>query len=363
MFAAKQMDLFFIKVGLVVLLCLTGLPSLSEAGWWFGSKETSQTKTRHKEVDTLPSRFKGPNKKSARQLKNGLLIHESVLVHDTERTSLVYLPKSYKKDIARPLVIVLHGARLTGWLARATTGFDKIADDEQFIVAYPNALNRQWNDGRRESDNPSFGVDDEQFLLNLIETLVWKYNANRDQVFLTGYSSGGMMAQRFALKHTEAVQSIAEVASTLPLEQFNNKVILKKPLPVLMINGTKDKAFPWNGGTTVILRVKVGPVISVMSMLEYWVEANGGRATLPNQHASFLQTEKGADVDVLNIRTKNNTCMMLYKIKGGGHTWPGSEVALRYIPFLGKQTKDLNASELIWQFFNQNEHDCSVIQQ
>ena len=38
---------------------------------------------------------------------------------------------------------------------------------------------------------------------------------------------------------------------------------------------------------------------------------------------------------------------VFYSIKGGGHTWPGAIP----VPRLGKTTTQINASELIWNFF------------
>jgi polyhydroxybutyrate depolymerase len=38
---------------------------------------------------------------------------------------------------------------------------------------------------------------------------------------------------------------------------------------------------------------------------------------------------------------------LLYAVIGGGHTWPGAEDA----PFLGMTTHEIDATELMWEFF------------
>ena len=43
---------------------------------------------------------------------------------------------------------------------------------------------------------------------------------------------------------------------------------------------------------------------------------------------------------------KNGSSVELYKVIGGGHTWPGSAVSLP------ATNKDFNASKEIWRFFN-----------
>lgn len=39
--------------------------------------------------------------------------------------------------------------------------------------------------------------------------------------------------------------------------------------------------------------------------------------------------------------------VILYTIEGGGHSWPGSDM----LPQLGITTKDINATDVIWDFF------------
>ena len=45
--------------------------------------------------------------------------------------------------------------------------------------------------------------------------------------------------------------------------------------------------------------------------------------------------------------------VILYTIDGGGHTWPGG---LQYLPerIIGKTSKDLDANQLIWDFFKES---------
>ena len=47
---------------------------------------------------------------------------------------------------------------------------------------------------------------------------------------------------------------------------------------------------------------------------------------------------------------KNNTEVVLYIIEGGGHTWPGGYQYLNE-RIIGKTSRDMNAAEVIWNFF------------
>ena len=46
--------------------------------------------------------------------------------------------------------------------------------------------------------------------------------------------------------------------------------------------------------------------------------------------------------------------VLLYGVRGGGHTWPGSRVDLPDV-LMGNTTYDINASEEIWKFFSQHK--------
>lgn len=293
--------------------------------------------------------------------EDGLTIHETLLVDSLIRRTIVHLPSHFKANQKLPLVIVLHGAKLSGWIAQAVTGFDRLSNEEGFIVTYPDALNQQWNDGRKAGDTPSYGIDDVHFIATLIDYMAWKYQIDPERVYIAGYSSGGMLAQKLALELTYKVSAIAEVASSFPINQLRLSKKPGKPISVLMINGTADRAFPWEGGSTRIIRINVGEVAPVMTTFNYWVNANGGPGDLPQRQEALQKKLGGTRVSLYNTRTQNGKCVMLYKIHGGGHTWPGSEVPLRYIPFLGSQSRHLNASELIWEFFKHNQTDCQPI--
>ncbi|MDH4378371.1 MAG: alpha/beta fold hydrolase [Vampirovibrionales bacterium] len=284
---------------------------------------------------------------------NGLTLTETVIVDNRMRQSLVYLPCGYhsEENDKRPLVIVLHGSRLNGTIAKAVTKFDALACEKDFIVAYPNALYKQWNDGRGKGFTPAAEVNDVHFILRLAEVMTVKYAADPKRVYLVGYSSGGMLAQKIAMEASDKVAGIGVVAATLPMRQYEKAPKSTEPMPVVMLMGTNDRAFPWEGGQTNILGVNLGGVSSVKRMVEYWLSANGGI-----QKEMFLDEDlpnTTTDVEASKYQTKNNVQVTLYKINGGGHTWPGARLPFTYIPFLGRQVKNLNAAQVIWRTLSQ----------
>jgi polyhydroxybutyrate depolymerase len=292
-----------------------------------------------------------PNPSCKFNNQKGIRFVETLMVDGLVRKTIVHLPAGYRNSEQLPVVIVLHGAKLTGKILETVTGFDKLSNHENFIVAYPNAVYHQWNDGRAEGYTPAYGIDDVKYISSLMDTLIWKFNADPKRIYLTGFSSGGMMSMRLGRELTNRIAAIAPVSASFPIPALEQDVKPTLPLPVLMINGTHDQAFPWDGGDTKIVGVKVGPVAPVMTTVDYWVKANGGDSAAPEFQQCKHNRKDSTTVDVSYFSTPTKSCVLLFRVNGGGHTWPGSEVPLKYIPLLGRQNRDVSASELIWTFF------------
>ena len=72
------------------------------------------------------------------------LKEESIEVSGIERTYFLHIPPKMNGS----LLIALHGGGGSGKSIARLTGFNELADERGFLVAYPNALRKHWNDGR-----------------------------------------------------------------------------------------------------------------------------------------------------------------------------------------------------------------------
>ena len=52
-----------------------------------------------------------------------------------------------------------------------------------------------------------------------------------------------------------------------------------------------------------------------------------------------------------NYKNNNGTEIVLYKMLGGGHSWPGGE---KIRVFADNPVKNVSATDLIWEFFKNN---------
>ena len=68
--------------------------------------------------------------------------------------------------------------------------------------------------------------------------------------------------------------------------------------------------------------------------------------------AAAYGTSAATDAFVNSLLIVNSVAaVLLYTIQGGGHTWPGSIDVAR----LGRTTQSINATDLIWEFFQGHE--------
>lgn len=257
---------------------------------------------------------------------------------DIERSYRVYIPESYSDEgDPFPLVFVLHGAGGTGAGTEGFTGFNDLAETENFMVVYPDGVNNGWSDGRASTNNEV--INDVRFLGDVVTFLENALTIDPLRVYATGFSMGGMMSYRLACDLPNRFAAVGSVASTMPAYLIPNCTDTV-PVPVIVFQGTDDPVVPWTGVS--------GAYLSAAQTIGFWgahnhcsedfvVEALPN--TVPDDFTVVVKQElAGCDADVT-----------LYGVYFGGHTWPGHplDASLQ----LGQTTRDIDATALIWEFF------------
>ncbi|MEI6050002.1 MAG: PHB depolymerase family esterase [Bacteroidota bacterium] len=283
---------------------------------------------------------------------------ESFIYDSLERTFHIHIPSSYDKTVQLPLVIALHGRGGNGESMILVTrkGFDKLSNKEGFIVVYPDGIELNWNDGRMDEEANDRAhrenIDDVGFISALIDSMINNYNIDPKRVYITGISNGAIMSYRLACELSYKITAIAPVDGNIPLLLLP-ECSPTNPVSVLAINNVNDPLVPFDGGEISghFHRVKLGKVLSVNESINFWVNRNKCSISplvteepdrAPNDGTRVLRKEYNNGI--------NGTHVVLYSIDGGGHTWPGG---FQYLPVwvIGKTSRDINASEVIWSFF------------
>jgi polyhydroxybutyrate depolymerase len=234
---------------------------------------------------------------------------------ETQRTFILYIPGSYDADTASPLLIALHGTPGNGPGMRVSTGLDALADDEGWLIAYPNGVGGSWAAGCLCSDSDLAGVDDLGFVDRLIGRVDSEYRVDDDRVYAVGFSAGGIMSYRIGCDRADAFAGIASIGSSMTWAQKESCNPIR-PVPLLSMIGTNDASFPWNGsGTTA------GQTMPIDSTFSFWGRANGC-----SEDISVDETVPGDGP--LDVRRETyDACsdgseVTRYVIEDGIHAWP-----------------------------------------
>jgi polyhydroxybutyrate depolymerase len=272
------------------------------------------------------------------------LQHQIYFHGPIERHYLLYLPVNYDPLKRIPLLLALHGGGgdARGMLRITQDGFNRLADENNFMVIYPDGFRRQWNDGRpigRRQD-----VNDVGFLGSLIDLIANSYSVDRKRVYVTGISNGGFMAYRLACDLPGLIAGIAPVAALMPFDLKPTQ-----PVATLIIAGTDDPLIPYNGGEVTVGMLRRGRVLSGEATMAVWAKANrceGEPITTtlvdgdPHEAGRVRQTAwSGCGIPIV-----------LDTVEGGGHTWPGGWQYLSE-QMVGKTSRNFDANREIWQFF------------
>lgn len=278
--------------------------------------------------------FPEPGSYTARENYDGL-----------ERSYRIYIPESYvDQDEPVALVLVFHGAGGTGEWIETFSGFNELADDEGFVVVYPDGVNGVWNDGR-VGDRRVGDIDDRPFVTDILDYITENLNIDPERVYATGYSMGGMFSFRLGCDMRDRITGVASVASTFP-EYLLTACERTSPVPVIVLQGTDDPVIPWAGAR--------GAYLSAVNTLTYW--------SLHNQCRTYSGIEALDDfVPGDNTRVMresytdclNNADVLLYGVYFGGHTWPGGPFQTQFN--VGNTTLDIHAAQAIWNFFTDLE--------
>lgn len=234
------------------------------------------------------------------------------------RIYALHLPLDYE-TVESPVVILFHGIGAIGASLQYISSFDIDADQHGFLAVYPNAIT-DWASGCGCTNADSAGVDDIQFVADLLDELDADYGINRDSVFVAGYSEGAFMAQKVACEATGLIAGMATVAGTM-FSEVAEDCSPTEAVPVLMMHGTDDDDYPWEGA----LDRGLASVLAADTAAQFWATANGCGAPLDT---TYVMTDPFYRFDV--FRRDFDACpesgeVILYMLDGAPHGWPDGD--------------------------------------
>lgn len=241
-----------------------------------------------------------------------------------------------------PLMVVLHGGLGNADETERTTGMNRVARANGFMVAYPNGTGarllknrRTWNAGNCCGPASDRGIDDVAFIRAMLADIARKTALDRRRVYVTGMSNGAMLAYRLACEMPSQIAAIVPVAGTMAV----NRCPGIENIPVLHIHGEKDRNVPFQGGMGEDAIAGVAHR-SVPETLQMIADIRG--CASPRQ-------ELRADGSILSRWQCEQAPLQLLLIPGGEHVWPGGDSRRNRRLFGGH----FAASQIAWEFVRQ----------
>ena len=262
-------------------------------------------------------------------------LDESMPSAGKNRQFRLHIPPSYRSDQPIPLIINLHGTGAYGEGQEQYTGMSSLADRESFIVVYPQGL----------GETPAWDLEpgeqniDIAFIRDLISLLENRCAIDLTRIYATGMSNGGGMTNRLGCELSDRIAAIAPVVGAYA---YFGVCPISRPVPVIAFHGDADESVPYEGtGSPELLNVVSG----VFPPIYYWAATWALRDGCASRPAVISQ--KQGVLGEAWQGCKDGAEVILYTLAGAGHIWPGSRI-------LPGEPSVINASELIWAFFEKH---------
>lgn len=277
-----------------------------------------------------------------------------------DRTYLLSIPPDYDGTVPVPLILNLHGAGGTGAKVDATSNLPAEAGERGYIVVAPDALSATIDTGSKVIEggiwdiSGSFtdpvaegttsatvveaqlgGDDDVAFLNALLDGLEDQLCVDPTREYAAGKSNGAGMSTWLAC------QPIPRFAAVAPVSGVNMAKFCpgEHVPPLITFHGDADVPMPYQGGTVVGIELGVPDVDTRMAEMAGKEHCSGS-----------TDTEISTDVVHRVWDCPPGSALELYKVLGGGHTWPGEDPA--GASGLGVVTQSIDATQLMLDFFD-----------
>jgi len=177
----------------------------------------------------------------------GQQISGTLKVNNTTRNYIGYLPTNLGEN--RPMLISCHGMNQDAPYQKNMLAIESVADTAKFLTIFPNGIDKSWDIG---------GDRDINYVLALIDEMEKKYKIDRNCVYLSGFSMGGMFTYHAMNKIADKIAAFAPI-SGYPMGGTTANASVR-PIPIIHTHGTSDDVVNFGG---------------VQGALNAWIKHNG----------------------------------------------------------------------------------------
>ena len=252
---------------------------------------------------------------------------QTINVGTATREMLVYVPADLPEKA--PMVISLHGASQDPNYQMNQTHWNEVADTAKILVVYPKGNGNFWDIS---------GSGDVKFIETIMKTMQKKYHVDKNRIYISGFSMGGMMTYHCMTKLGSVVAAFGPV-SGIPVD-YRNPVVVRN-VPIMHIHGTGDDVVKWEGDPNHA----AGGYGRIDDYVKKWAAAEECDVEHPEVIRPYPETsDHAAATRTRYINKKDNIEVTLIALDGKGH-WHSDDPKVVY------STREL------WNFFKQYKLD------
>jgi polyhydroxybutyrate depolymerase len=230
---------------------------------------------------------------------------------------------------AAGVVLCLHGSMSDATRQASYSRMADLSTTSAAVVAFPQAVapHGRGFDWDHDRDLP--------YLAAVVDELRHRHLPEGGGVCMAGMSGGARMASRFAWARADTVSAVGAVAGLRAAPDLAPPV---RPVPVIAFDGSADRINPYGGDGSE----RWGE--SVPDAARRWAAANHVQAepSVTTPSATLTCTRWGAPGGTGEVK--------LYTFSGAGHVWPGGGGSILLRLFLGRPTKERDATAEIWRY-------------
>lgn len=209
------------------------------------------------------------------------------------------------------------------------THWNEVADTAKILVVYPQGNGNFWDIS---------GSGDVKFIETIMKTMQKKYHVDKNRIYISGFSMGGMMTYHCMTKLGSVVAAFGPV-SGIPVD-YRDPVVVRK-VPIMHIHGTGDDVVKWGGDPNHA----AGGYGRIDDYVKKWAAAEGCDVEHPEVIRPYPETsDHAAATRTRYINKEDNIEVTLIALDGKGH-WHSDDPNVVY------STREL------WNFFKQYKLD------